>query len=231
MPASKASSANAALRVLEWIERHIKDGKLGIGDNLPSELEIGEAAKASRSSVREALTALKVLGIIHTRRKGGITIIRDPVVLELRHFFVERYEADELFADVMEFRAAMEWGFGPLVMANIKPMSVKRLRDIVETFAAKPSDRALMDAEIRFHTELAKACGNRLSSIFAHLYPPIFLSRIEGAEALNQAEFERWSQEHMGMTKALETKNSAKFLELLRKHTHIYMRWPDGTGA
>ncbi|MFW5856510.1 MAG: FadR/GntR family transcriptional regulator, partial [Planctomycetota bacterium] len=74
----------AAGRVLAWIEARIDTDGLGVGDGLPREQEIAEAVGVGRSSVREALTTLKVLGIIEQRRKGGIRIVRDPVLLGLR---------------------------------------------------------------------------------------------------------------------------------------------------
>lgn len=217
-------SQKASIRVLEWIEDYMKAQRLGPGDALPSELEIARDANAGRSSVREALTVLKALGIIHSRRKGGITIVRDPVLLELRHFFVERYESQALFDDVMEFRAAMEWGFGSLAFSRIKPDSVRKLREIVEGRLERPTEKELAEAEVSFHTCLTEACGNRLASIFAHLYPPIFLGNAKADGGLDRKELDRWTREHIGMVEALERKDVDGFLKLLREHTHGYMR-------
>lgn len=228
--ARDSKDKSASMAVLEWLERRMKSLALGPGDSLPSEREIGLATNASRSSVREALTALKILGIIRSRRKGGITITRDPVVLELRHFFVAHYDSKEILSDVMEFRAAIEWGFGPLVMAHIQPASLKRLREIIVAFSSKPAVETLNTAEVAFHTEIAEACGNRLSTIFAHLYPPIFTG-LNKKGGLAHAEIIRWLNEHMGMIEALEEKDDERFLTLLRAHTHCYMRLnpDDGT--
>ncbi|MEH7885963.1 GntR family transcriptional regulator [Bacillus sp. JJ1609] len=52
-----------------------KDG-LKTGDKIPSERELSERLNAGRSSVREALRALELLGLIETRRGEG-TFIRD----------------------------------------------------------------------------------------------------------------------------------------------------------
>lgn len=226
MPDQESRSASASLRVLEWIERYMADKALGPGDALPGELEICAEASASRSSVREALTVLKVLGIIRTRRKGGITIVRAPVVLELRHYFVERYEPRALRDEVMEFRAALEWGFGPLVMARVDSHTVRELRSVVDYVRQNPTIDAVGTSEIRFHTLLAQACGNRLYSIFSHIYPPIFRDIPQEAVRLSAAEHARWLREHGGMADALEAGDTERFLSLLREHTHVYMRFP-----
>ena len=192
--------ANAAERVLAWIGRRIRDGRLGPGDPLPGEIEIAAATGAGRSSVREALTAMKALGIIRSRRKGGITIIRAPVLLELRKYFGERYDSRALLLDALEFRAAMEWGFGPLALARVGPATLQALRGIVREAAdqARSMDD-LNGAEARFHTALMDGCCNQLAGLFAHLYTPIFRGMPDGPAASDfPAEIDRWRRERLG---------------------------------
>jgi len=48
--------------VLQQIRLYIEKNRLGPGDKLPSERELSEKLQAGRSSVREALRALELLG-------------------------------------------------------------------------------------------------------------------------------------------------------------------------
>ncbi|MUK86869.1 GntR family transcriptional regulator [Ornithinibacillus sp. L9] len=57
--------------VLQEIRKLIDDHKLKTGDKLPSERELSEKLKAGRSSVREALRAMELLGLIETRHGEG----------------------------------------------------------------------------------------------------------------------------------------------------------------
>lgn len=224
-------TANAAERVLEWIERRLRKGRLGPGDSLPGEIEIAAATRAGRSSVREALTAMKVLGIIRSRRKGGITIIRDPVLLELRHYFGERYHSPALLDDALEFRAAMEWGFGPLALARVKPSTIQTLRRIIREAVAKATSwRDLNPAEARFHTILLVGCGNHLAGLFAHLYAPIFrgIPATEDHRPLSPQGRDQWGNAHLALVEAIEVRDEQAFLRLLQAHTHGYMRWKNG---
>jgi GntR family transcriptional regulator, transcriptional repressor for pyruvate dehydrogenase complex len=59
------------IEILEQIRRLIKEDGLVPGDKIPSERELSERLKVGRSSVREALRALELLGIIETRRGEG----------------------------------------------------------------------------------------------------------------------------------------------------------------
>ncbi len=215
--------AAAAEQALRWLEGLIREQRLGVGDALPAELVIAKAARVGRSSVREALTALKVLGIIASRRRGGIRIVRDPVLLELRHYFAGPLATRAAYADAMEFRAALEWGLGPLMLAHVNAKTVRALRGILDSVAAAAPDWATVHgAEIRFHTTLTASCGNALAKLFAHLYTPIFtLTTQDPPTAVDIAQ---WLQEHRVLADALERRDAAAFLKALRHHTHVYMR-------
>ncbi|MBB5355182.1 MULTISPECIES: FadR/GntR family transcriptional regulator [Anoxybacillus] len=53
------------------IHRMIEEAGLQPGDRLPSERELADRLRVGRSSVREALRALELLGLIETRRGEG----------------------------------------------------------------------------------------------------------------------------------------------------------------
>ncbi|WP_173915856.1 FadR/GntR family transcriptional regulator [Halobacillus sp. Marseille-Q1614] len=57
--------------VLEQIKAYIDSEKLQPGDKLPSERMLSEQLQVGRSSIREALRALELLGLIETRRGEG----------------------------------------------------------------------------------------------------------------------------------------------------------------
>lgn len=57
--------------ILLQLHEIIQEQNLRPGDKLPSERELSEQLGAGRSSVREALRALELLGLIETRRGEG----------------------------------------------------------------------------------------------------------------------------------------------------------------
>ena len=223
---------DAAGRALNWIERHIAERGLAPGDALPTELEIAAAAGVGRSSVREALTALKVLGIIRSRRKGGIRIIRDPVLLELRPYFAERYDSAARFADAMEFRAAIEWGLSPLTLDRVQPDMLTALRAVLRSVAASatPSQAEVEAAEVRFHTLLTLGSGNRLAGLFARLYVPIFAPEYAVAPAWTgaPAEVAGWLRDHEGLVTALAAGDARRFFRRLKRHVRFQTGRPAG---
>ncbi|MCA1032328.1 GntR family transcriptional regulator [Bacillus timonensis] len=70
------STNKVYLEILKQLRAIIDEDGLIPGDKIPSERELSDRLNAGRSSVREALRALELLGIIETRRGEG-TYIKD----------------------------------------------------------------------------------------------------------------------------------------------------------
>lgn len=68
-----ADGARAWRVVLERIETDLLEGRLGPGDRLPSERELAATLGVGRSSVREALRVLEVMGLLRTATGSGPT--------------------------------------------------------------------------------------------------------------------------------------------------------------
>lgn len=64
------------IETIKQIQSIIHTDTLGPGDKLPSERELSDRLNVGRSSVREALRALELLGLIETRRGEG-TFVKD----------------------------------------------------------------------------------------------------------------------------------------------------------
>jgi DNA-binding FadR family transcriptional regulator len=224
MPKRQTTGAlKATEKVLYWIENLIREENLSGGSPLPKELEIARACRVGRSSVREALTALKVLGIIVTRRRGGIRIVRDPVLLELRHYFAERYASSGRLRTAMEFRAAMERGLSEVVFTHIHKSTVTALEAVLERIRKSPVETAdLHTAETQFHTLLMNGSGNELAALFSHIYRPVF--GIETPVKWTAQDIRIWLQQHSGIVNALKNEDSRSFVECINEHTKSYMR-------
>ena len=66
-------------RIAQELRQQIKSGHLGPGEQLPTELELGERYDASRNTVRDAIKWLTVNGLVETRPGQG-TFVRRRIV-------------------------------------------------------------------------------------------------------------------------------------------------------
>ncbi|WP_420489269.1 FadR/GntR family transcriptional regulator [Neobacillus niacini] len=110
----------------------ISADNLKSGDKIPSERELSERLNVGRSSVREALRALELLGLIETRRGEG-TFIRDfrgNQLVQLLGTFILQDEKAKL--DVIETKNLIEMDFLRLVLKRADKSQLFKLKSLVE---------------------------------------------------------------------------------------------------
>ncbi|MBO8163693.1 MAG: FadR family transcriptional regulator [Brevibacillus sp.] len=94
--------------ILLQIHEIVKRNNLRVGDKLPSERELSDQLGVGRSSVREALRALELLGLIETRRGEGTFLkhYRHNRLIDVLGFFILRdYKTKK---DLVEMRKLLE---------------------------------------------------------------------------------------------------------------------------
>jgi GntR family transcriptional regulator, transcriptional repressor for pyruvate dehydrogenase complex len=96
------------IEIVKQLRFLISEEKLKAGDKLPSERELSERLTVGRSSVREALRSLELLGLIETRRGEG-TFIRDfrgNQLVQLLGTFV--LQDEKAIKDILETKHCIE---------------------------------------------------------------------------------------------------------------------------
>lgn len=136
-------------------------GNLEAGDQLPSERKLAETFNVSRPTLREAIRALSVLGVLEIRHGGGIFVSKlgaaellQPLTffLTLRSTEVDKlYEARQLIEGDIAARAARR--AGPDDLAALAAM-------IGQQEAVTTSPEAYRDVDTAFHQRLAALADN-----------------------------------------------------------------------
>ncbi|PAE41903.1 FadR/GntR family transcriptional regulator [Bacillus sp. 7884-1] len=152
----------------------ISADNLKSGDKIPSERELSERLNVGRSSVREALRALELLGLIETRRGEG-TFIRDfrgNQLVQLLGTFILQDEKAKL--DVIETKNLIEMDFLRLVLNRADENKLFTLKSLVE-------DDQINDDQ--FFNQLVEMADNYLFSriwlILKDYYNSLNLRKVE----------------------------------------------------
>ncbi|SCB92496.1 regulatory protein, gntR family [[Bacillus] enclensis] len=84
------SQSKVYIGIVHQLREMISNDGLKKGDKIPSERELSERLNVGRSSVREALRALELLGLIETRRGEGTFLrdFRDHHLIDLLGMFI-----------------------------------------------------------------------------------------------------------------------------------------------
>ncbi|MBK3493581.1 FadR family transcriptional regulator [Viridibacillus sp. YIM B01967] len=106
------------IQIVSELRALIRDENIPAGGKIPSERVLAERLNVGRSSVREALRSLELLGLIETRRGGGtfITDFRNHKLVEVLSTFILHEETD--LENVNETRKILERDAIRIVSAN-----------------------------------------------------------------------------------------------------------------
>ncbi|MGN6203518.1 FadR/GntR family transcriptional regulator [Humibacter sp.] len=239
-----APPASRAWRVaLEHIESRLLSGELRPGDHLPPERQLATDVGVARSSVREAIRVLEVLGLVRTATgsgpNAGAIIVASPdggmsAVMRL-HVAAQGFPV----ADVVEARLVVE----PAIAAHLArtraraanggnaaegergggAVNLQRasaLLDAMDVPDLEPAEFLALDA--RFHVALAEASGNTvLSATMAGLRDSIEGYVLQAVPNLPSwwATSARLRAEHRGILQAIRDGDATDAAR--RVHAHV----------
>jgi DNA-binding FadR family transcriptional regulator len=141
-------------RIAEQIAAMIGRGDLPPGSRLPAERDLALRLNVSRPSLREALIALELEGLVEVRGGSGVYVrARSPQPLG------PQAEAPGPF-DVLEARAVVEAECAALAARRDTTVRAAVAEAFARLAAARAAGRADDDADRAFHLAIAEASGN-----------------------------------------------------------------------
>jgi len=165
---------------------YIKENKLVPGDSLPNEMEFVKMMGISRNVVREALSRLRMLGLIQTRPKRGIVVTEPPLLNGLKKVLDPNLLSVKTIQEMMGMRIAMEIGITDFIFTNITEESITELEQIVTRQKAIGINNLSIEDEMLFHTKIYEIAGNKFILQFNEIMHPIFVFAKENYESYFQ---------------------------------------------
>lgn len=152
-------------RILDLVRTRL----LRPGDRLPSERQLIEILDISRPSLREALRALSMLGVIESRHGGGafVTDLEARTLLAPLDFFLSLSETN--LGDAFESRRIVEIEIVRKAAKQATEADIADLNAIVaahEKILEDPVGFRILDS--RFHRKLSDAAGNAVLERIAY---------------------------------------------------------------
>lgn len=148
---------NAFETAVERLVRSIKLGMIEFGERLPAERELALALQVGRTTLREALEALRQAGYVETRRgRGGGTFVTYTGVPGRTDAAELALAMGERLADALDFRRVVEPGAAALAATReLSPPDRTALLAALAACAEAPNDRARRGADTRLHLLIA----------------------------------------------------------------------------
>ena len=209
--------------ILEQIKALIINGQLTAGDRLLTEHELAERFQVSRTSVREALAALSLTGILEIRQGGGIFVKTSPsnAVIEPLSFIL-LLEKGKL-QNILEVRKALEVEAVGLATERRDEEDLAFLKSLIEQMEEDlPEARRSEELDLKFHLALAKASKNPLLDRLMNTVQEIMGQTLQVTRALWLSATEgttlRLFEEHRCIYEMIRDQNTDKARELTYEH-------------
>jgi len=148
--------------VIEKVLNMITDGELKVGDRLPPAHKLAEIFGVGRSSIREAVRALSVLGYLEILPGKGTFVRKDTSFekLSVNNGLINILESGPIF-DIMETRECLECKCAELASVRADPAQQKKMEHLIKIMQDNRSDlETINKADLEFHLTLAEATNN-----------------------------------------------------------------------
>ncbi len=152
-------SLEVARRLLDYL----LSGQIAPGDRLPSERQLTHDLGVGRSAVREAITALALLGLVEVRQGDGTYLRRIDTGLPTHKIEWGLLLGLRRTRDLVEARRHLEIVVAGLAASRRDEAAVRELRALyAEMEAASGDPDRFVAADVAFHLRIAEATGNEI---------------------------------------------------------------------
>lgn len=151
-------------KIVDQIENRILSGELKLGEHLPSERELAEQFRVSRTAVREAVKTLSEKGLVQVRRGRG-TFVTNGTSQAMRHSLglMIKIGQAEGSRHLVEVREIFELETAALAALRASDDQIAAMREAVATMDAALGDaETFIEGDLDFHLALAEASQNSL---------------------------------------------------------------------
>jgi GntR family transcriptional repressor for pyruvate dehydrogenase complex len=209
---------NLADRLARRIRTMIQKGEYREGDRLPAIMEMARRFGVGHPSLREALKKLETMGVVEIRHGSGVYVTRSHDVLVVAAPDFGGTVTKNLLVDLIHARAPLECQSVLYAARNATEDDIAEMRRLLTTAGENlDEDDVLNSVNMAFHHQIALASGNTVLTQLLSVVQELFAD--EQRLILNIfGSRKRDHQEHMAILDALEKRDEALCVELMRTH-------------
>jgi len=160
-------------QVEEKLLNYFRSNKLKPGDAIPREQDLAVALGVARSVLREALSRLRMLGMVESRTRRGM-VLREPHLLGgLQRVLDPEILGEETLFNLLGFRVALELGICDSIFDNLTDRHVMELEAIVKKGVMYENNMYMPVSEHQFHSKLYEITGNQMIMQFQEIIYPV----------------------------------------------------------
>ena len=224
MAFQRIATKRKSVHVAEQIMEAIRQSAYRVGNRLPPERVIAEQMGVSRPSVREALSALQLVGVLESRPGDGTYVVKAPNHAEA---VISLLEQEQSPVEAIEARRVLERAIVQLAAARATREGLDRVTHTLEALRAAADERdyeAFTTANGPFHLAIVRMAGNEL--LERAVRPLIEVMQRQLAQEMRRREyapddatfFDAMYAVHAGVCDALKARDAIRAGEAMDRH-------------
>lgn len=196
----------------------LQERKLGVGDVIPKEIDLAQSLGVSRTVIREALTRLRIMGLIESKKKKG-SVITSPDLFGMMGKSMNPHILDqETLREIFEIRLVLEIGMADLLYHRITKEDIEELKRIVSNEPPATQYHLFnIEHEIAFHGKLYEITGNNTLKKFQKMLLPVF-DYVHNSGLLKKQPMLKTFVSHKQLVDLLEDGTPEGFRNAMRNH-------------
>ncbi|WMM24363.1 FadR/GntR family transcriptional regulator [Tissierella sp. MB52-C2] len=213
-------------QIVEQIQELILDGTFKKGDKLPPERELTTKLGVSRSSLREALKALEVLGLIESKQGEGSYISNNVNSTILKSISIAYKLNNGTIEDILELRHSLE--IQAVRTASIKATEeqIEELEVIVNKMEDAIDEDEQSQLDIEFHGKLIGMMNNVMFQIISDSVSNLMQPFIKSIREIYKEHDEYlktyyFVEQHRNVLNAIKERNPEKAVNLMMEHIQL----------
>jgi DNA-binding FadR family transcriptional regulator len=224
MPLQTLAPQRLYRQIAEQVRQLMASGEFALGSRLPAERDLALQLGVSRPSVREALIALEVEGMIEVRTGSGIYVRQNTAAKSTASAaeLDDNTPANWGPLEVMSARILVEAEVAALAAANAQKGDLKAIKSGLQQMKLEAArDEVPRQGDEAFHEAIAQACGNSVLLDTVQRYwmarnGPLF-ERL-GDYFEHPASWQTAIAEHQEVMHAIEARDSSAARKAMQKH-------------
>ncbi|MEB3101507.1 FadR/GntR family transcriptional regulator [Ferviditalea candida] len=222
MDIPKISARKIYEEITEHIKQEIMSGSLSPGEKLPSTKELSERFAVGRSTTREALSALKAMGLIEIRQGEGCYVRRiEPKDVDIPVFSL--LMSKETILELLEARKSLEVANAAMAAVKRTDEDLRQFAEILDRMGSHLGDEEVGEhTDLRFHQTLAGATHNSIMVRLLNSISEQMQDSIRGARRTmmyaDLSEAETLHQQHLAIFEAVRVRDEEQARHRMREH-------------
>lgn len=211
---------------------YLKENNFHAGDSIPNEQELANALGVARSVLREALSRLKMMGMIDSRTRRGMTLTEPSILGGMKRVVDPRILGEDTLFDILGFRIALEIGICNDICRKITPKEIAELEEMVKFEIVFDNNEYAPISEFSFHAKLYEITGNQTIAEFQHIIHPVMtFVKKKFKDLLEPINIELKEKNqivtHKNLLDFLKNRDEEGFQKAMNQHFEPYRRFLD----